>query len=162
MQSYEINWAFLLDYDKESGNLDVKFSNKFIEDYQLENTTISLSNHEIYTFLHRYDFRKLDYFCQSDIQETFDTLMRFTINKNKYPLRTIAICKLNNHGMSCINFEESKLFKLRKLKRVNYANKVTQPIGITNACDLLDDHQIIISKIEAHLSKIVERNREMV
>lgn len=162
MQSYEINWAFLLDYDKNSGNLYVKFSNQFMEDNQLKDTNLSLLSHEICTFLHRYDCRKLSYFSQTDLEETFDTLMRFTIKKSKYPLRTIAICKLNDHGMSCVNFEESKLVNLRKLKNMSHEKKINKPVGIINAHDLSNDYQTILKKIETQLTKIVERNIERV
>ena len=112
--------------------------------------------------MHRYDYRKLDYFCQIGITSVFDTLMRFTIKKSKYPLRTIAICHLNDHGMSCINFEESKLMGFRKLKRIGQSKKAVKLINVSNAYDLSGEQQTIIPTVEDQLSKIMERQVERV
>lgn len=159
MQSYMVNWAFLLDYDKNSDTVNVKFSKQFIKDNELAYVELSLLSHEICSFLHRYDCRKLSYFCQTDMESVFDTLMRFTIKKSKYPLRTIALCKRTEHGLSCINFEESKLFGLRKLNRASQSKKIVKQISISNATDLSDDHHHILVTIEKHLAKIIEREQ---
>lgn len=162
MQSYEICWAFLLDFDKNSKQLNIEFSDQFMIENHLQQNQMTFHNDEICTFLHRYDCRKLGYFCETDIKDTFDTLMRFTIKKSKYPLRTVALCKLNDHGMSCIHFEEAKLVRLRKLKRQEKTQKSSKLIDIANSSDLSTDSQSFFSKIDQYLAKIIERNQEVV
>ncbi|MCF7930540.1 MAG: hypothetical protein K9L02_03405 [Acholeplasmataceae bacterium] len=162
MQSYEICWAFLLNYDKNSKQLNIEFSDQFMIDNHLEQSHMTFHDDEICTFLHRYDCRKLGYFCETNIKDTFDTLMRFTIKKSKYPLRTIAICKLNDRGMSCIHFEEAKLVRLRKLKLKDKPQKISKLIDIANSKDLSTVSQRFFSKIDQYLAKIIERNQEMV
>ncbi|MFH0767141.1 MAG: hypothetical protein ABII85_03830 [Bacillota bacterium] len=157
MQSFILNWAFLLIYDKNDIAMNIKFSNQFIEDYQLSYRELMLVEKEIASYLHRYDYKKLEYFSNIETPLVFDTLMRFKFKKCKHSLRTIAICSVQENGLSCINFLESKVMNVRRLIRKNLSINSIKLINIENESELKDIDQTFLTDLYAHLEHIMER-----
>jgi len=162
MQLYTLNCSFLLNYDTEQVSLDISFSDQFTKKYELSYDELSLIEKEITHFLHRYDYRKLNYFVEAGIAEVFDTLMRFTFKKSKYPLRTVAVCKVTKKGLSCVHFEESNIVQLRKLKRSDSSTKLVKYVNIENENELQRSQHAFISEVKQHLVQIIARNQKIV
>jgi hypothetical protein len=162
MQPYTLNCSFLLNYDTEQVSLDISFSDQFTKKYELSYDELSLIEKEITHFLHRYDYRKLNYFVEAGIAEVFDTLMRFTFKKSKYPLRTVAVCKVTKKGLSCVHFEESNIVQLRKLKRSDSSTKLVKYVNIENENELQRSQHAFISEVKQHLVQIIARNQKIV
>jgi len=162
MQPYTLNCSFILDYNMEQIALDINFSKQFVAQYNLSFEELSLIEKEITIFLHRYDYRKLNYFVETGISEVFDTLMRFTFKKCKYPLRTVAVCKVTKKGLRCAHFEESKIVQLRKLKRSDLSVKLLKYVNIDNEIEVLSRQHTFVNEIKAHLVEIIDRDQKIV
>lgn len=154
MNSSILNWAFFLDYKTDKCALNFKFSPWFIQEHQLPFKELTILEEDIIQIIHRYDYRKLDYFVNVKIDYVFDTLMRFNFTKGKYPLRTLAVCHINESGLSCVNFEESQLLKVKDLL---FERKHFQ-IEINNRVDMKLTDQVLSSGLNSHLSYMTSRD----
>ncbi len=162
MQAYSLNCAFLLEYNTKQITLNINLSKQFVEKNKLKYTELALTNNELSKFVHRYDYRKLDYFVESEISGIFDTLMRFTLKKCKYPLRTVAICKVTNNGLKCAHFEESKIVQLRNSRLSELSNKQIKRVNIENENEVLGKQHTFISEVKSHLACIIDREQKIV
>ncbi|PKK97064.1 MAG: hypothetical protein CVV58_03185 [Tenericutes bacterium HGW-Tenericutes-3] len=162
MQSYSLSCSFTLDYNVEQVTLDLHFSKQFALKYKMTSDQLSLIETEITKFLHRYDYRKLNYFYETGITEVFDTLMRFTFRKCKYPLRTVAVCKVTKTGLKCAHFEEVTIVKLRKSKRLDHLKVPLKFVNIENFEEVLDKQKSFLTDVKAHLVEIIDRDQKIV
>jgi len=157
-----LNWAFSLEYNKDHTSLTVKFSPKYKNDQQLPYSELTFSQDDIAEFIHRYDYRKLDYFIQVKIDHVFDTLMRFNFKKGKYPLRTLAVCHINAEGLTCVNFEEIDMIELKNEYQKQQNNDPRCRFEIENASDIIIDDRKLKKELHQHIAYMTYRDLNVI
>lgn len=115
MMQYQVPWIFHLSYNHSKREMTIMYSSKFALDNHMESTMMSLDDQQIKEFIHKYDYRKLDYFVSQVLPNPFDTLMRFTLPNQKTYIRTQAVCHVEHQHLLCVLFEEKTIFSLQKI-----------------------------------------------
>lgn len=113
MTSFIIPWAFVMSYHHHQQTMTIQCSKTLKHALELKHDNFQLKHQDILEFVHKYDLRKLDYFTKVDLQETFDTLIRFRFSPIGLYMRTIAVCQRNANGFSCIHVMEEDMLKVR-------------------------------------------------
>lgn len=111
---YQIPWVLHMNYDRKKREMTVIFSNHYAHTMQMDSTPFILNDNQIKEFVHKYDYRKLEYFTTASIDCPFDTLMRFKKPNQKDYIRTHAVCYLEHKNLYCIHFEEKDVFDFRR------------------------------------------------
>ncbi|GEM_PF-958270 len=158
MDISKLNWAFLLEYNKDNTSLTLQFSPWFIDQHQLLFEELTFDEKDIIQIIHRYDYRKLDYFVNVKMDQVFDTLMRFNLTKGKFPFRTLAVCHLNENGLSCVNFEEEPLLQLKKQFRQQHKSRLNYKVAIENKDDMHMNDHVLTAGIYKHLAHMTYRD----
>jgi len=115
MMQYQVPWIFHLSYDHKKREMKIMFSNQFAQDNHMDSNTMSLDDDQIKLFIHKYDYRKLEYFVSQVLPNPFDTLMRFSIPSQKTYIRTQAVCHVEQQHLMCVLFDEKTIFTLQKI-----------------------------------------------
>jgi hypothetical protein len=104
MTHYEIPWSFYFQVNHEKKMVKIHLSEYFQKKEGLSIRYYVLSFDDVTNFLHKYDHRKLDYFFEKNMKETFDMLIRIkNFNKKKGYIKTHALCFIKDqvmHGLS--------------------------------------------------------------
>lgn len=162
METAHLNWAFLLEYQKDHSTLTLRFSPAYVENHQLPYQELTFNEKDISEFIHRYDYRKLDYFVKVKIDHVFDTLMRFNFKKSKYPLRTLAVCHLNEDGMTCVNFEEIDLIELKNLYQNQHKTTSNCKFDILNTSGINIEDQKLKNELHQHIQYMTYRDLNVI
>jgi hypothetical protein len=115
MMQYQVPWIFHLSYDHKKREMNIMFSNQFAQDNHMDSNAMSLDDDQIKLFIHKYDYRKLEYFVSQVLPNPFDTLMRFSIPNQKTYIRTQAVCHVEQQHLMCVLFDEKTIFTLQKI-----------------------------------------------
>ena len=115
MMQYQVPWIFHLSYDHKKREMKIMFSNQFAQDNHMDSNAMSLDDDQIKSFIHKYDYRKLEYFVSQVLPNPFDTLMRFSIPNQKTYIRTQAVCHVEQKHLMCVLFDEKTIFTLQKI-----------------------------------------------
>lgn len=114
MQRYELHWLFHLTYNKKTKEAIFKPSNYFKEIDSLVSESFVMDDQLIKHYIHKYDYRKLEYFSNMQMKGNFDTLLRFKTQDGKQYYRTQAVCHTTKDGFECLHFKEIEVFKLTR------------------------------------------------
>ena len=115
MMQYQVPWIFHMSYDHKKRDMKIMFSNQFVLDNHIDSSTLTLDDDQIKSFIHKYDYRKLEYFVSQELPNPFDTFMRFSIPNQKTYIRTQAVCHVDRKVLMCVLFEEKTIFTLQKI-----------------------------------------------
>ncbi|MDX9690932.1 MAG: hypothetical protein RBT45_00655 [Acholeplasmataceae bacterium] len=113
MLDYNLSWIFYFQFNQKEESAKAFFSKKYQEKYELPNQLYELDQEHLRAFVHKYDYRKLEYFSKNEVKGYFDTLLRFKISTQKGYLRTQAICHSTKEGFTCMLFHDKELMKLQ-------------------------------------------------
>jgi len=70
LAQFKIPWAFYMKYNLRQKTMTIHLSKTMMAKLELLTEMLHLDDHEIKEFIHRYDFRKLDYFCTHPLEKT--------------------------------------------------------------------------------------------
>ena len=115
MMQYQVPWIFHMCYDQKKREMKVLYSNQFANDNHINQNVMTLDDNQIKLFIHKYDYRKLDYFISQVLPNPFDTLLRFSIPNQKTYIRTQAVCHVEHQNLMCVLFEEKAIFTLQSI-----------------------------------------------
>jgi hypothetical protein len=115
MMQYQVPWIFHMSYDHKKRDMKIMFSNQFVLDNHIESSIMILDDDQIKRFIHKYDYRKLEYFVSQELPNPFDTFMRFSIPNQKTYIRTQAVCHLDRQLLRCVMFDEKTIFTLQNI-----------------------------------------------
>jgi hypothetical protein len=113
MTSYHLAWAVFLTYDHKKEILILEISDTFKDKYHLDQKTMMLEERDIKSFIHKYDYKKFEYFSMQQLK-TFDTELKFRFDAHKPYIKTQAICQKTHHGFECVLIEEKVLFETKR------------------------------------------------
>ncbi len=158
MITFSMPWAFMMNYDHHNQKMHIQCSEAFSDLIEVDVLHYQFNHEEIMNNVHKYDHRKLGYFTFTEMNSTFDTLLRIRLTDNGPYYRTIAVCSKTNSGFSCMHMLEKDVLLLRKT-----AQLTAEDIRQINL-DLLDGdwiktmhltHQI--PKFKNHLPQLINR-----
>jgi len=115
MMQYQVPWIFHLSYNHKKREMKIMFSNQFVLDNHMDSNVMTLDDVQTKMFIHKYDYRKLEYFVSQELPNPFDTLMRFSIPKQKTYIRTQAVCHVEQQHLMCVLFDEKTIFTLQRI-----------------------------------------------
>jgi hypothetical protein len=155
MEDLTIPWAFYMKYEKTKKEMTIFFSNRMKQLMELSLDSMTLSEHELKEFVHKYDQRKLEYFSNQKITGPFNTTMRFKTTHGKSYLRTLAVCQIDHHGFHCLTIDNLFLHKMNQslissktdLKQIKIDLEETERI-------ILVESDFQLSKFKSHLTTI--------
>jgi len=99
-------WAFYMKYNRKHKSLTLDLSKHMSHKLHMPMGEMTLNHQEIKHFIHKYDYRKLDYFSIMPIEGPFDTTLRFKDLDQKTYMRTHAVCQKDPSGFHCILFDD--------------------------------------------------------
>jgi hypothetical protein len=153
MMQYQVPWIFHMSYDHKKRDMKIMFSNQFVLDNHIDSSTLTLDDDQIKSFIHKYDYRKLEYFVAQELPNPFDTLMRFSIPNQKTYIRTQAVCHVDRKVLMCVLFEEKDIFSLQK---------ISDSQAIIDALSELEKIESVSQAIRwtKHLNHLIHRENE--
>ena len=96
MKRFEIPWSFYFQFDQKTQMIRLQLSEMFKQKESMPNNYYVLSYEDVITLLHKYDHRKLNYFFDNQMKDTFDMVIR--IKKFKQEKKDIS-----KHTLSVIS-----------------------------------------------------------
>jgi hypothetical protein len=113
VQTLNITWAFYLAYNHLKGELFLRSSNACQTDHETP-SEINLNLGQMKSIIHKYDFRKFQYFSERLFKEPFDTMLRLKCENTQEYIRTQAICESTSNGFHCVLIEDRRYHELSK------------------------------------------------
>lgn len=157
MKHFEIPWSFYFQFDNRTQMMRLQLSEMFKQKESMPNNYYVLSYEDVITFLHKYDHRKLNYFFDHGIQETFDMVIRIkNLNKKKGYIKTHAVCYINNQTMHCLSINYLDVIETKK-KLDKYISKSDVVIDIDNLEKQIFKKDLNIDVLERHLYQMMQR-----
>ena len=138
-------WAFYMKYDTHQKQMTLELSHQMLSKLHVSFDELILENEDIKSFVHKYDYRKLEYFGHLKTDGPFDTTFRFKSFDGKSYLRTHAICQKSSEGFSCVLFED----------------QVLNQLGITYKNIIKQDQHVQIELDEQELEKTLDNRHEV-
>jgi hypothetical protein len=157
MSIYQVPWLLYSKYDNQQKKMIIHMSNHMKSKINSETDTLFLNFDEIIDFIHKYDYRKLNYFSSHPTHSTFDTLIRFKFDNLKQPIKTHAVCQNTPHGFECIHVEEIDVIKTKRFLKNEQFNDLKQKINWNDENDLKGLVTRSYSKYRTHLFEIIQR-----
>lgn len=115
--TYTLSWLFYFDYHTKKRLSHIQFSSYAVKRFSLKQQILDADDDTLRQLVHRYDYRKIEYFAE-ELLETFDTTIRFLVPNSKKMVRLKAVCKSHKDGFSCLMYDEYDLFKLQQKMNV--------------------------------------------
>ena len=115
MTHYEIPWSFYFQVNQNTRMVKLHLSEYFQQKEGLSNRFYVLSYDDVTNYLHKYDHRKLNYFFERNMKETFDMLIRIkNFNKKKGYIKTHALCYIKEDIMHCLSIDYLDVIQAKK------------------------------------------------
>ncbi len=157
LAQYKIPWAFYMKYNLRQKTMTIHLSKDMMTKCELPLEMLNLDDTEIKEFIHRYDYRKLDYFSTHPIQGIFDTTFSLKTTHGKNYLKTKAICQKTTYGISCLLIEDIHIHKMKvSFKQLSKTEQLQIVFSETEQIELLETNTQWI-KIRNHVSQIITR-----
>ena len=122
MDTVNIRWAFYLSYNHLLEELILHPSEICRQNYMTEHE-IRLNLDQMKLWIHKYDFRKFNYFAKQSFKQPFDTTIRIKCEQIKGYLRTQAICQTTPEGFKCVLIEDKLFHQLSKTWNLDKPNE---------------------------------------
>ncbi|MCD4826322.1 MAG: hypothetical protein K8Q99_00920 [Acholeplasmataceae bacterium] len=116
MDHYQIPWSFYFQFNQDKQVMHIYLSNLFKTREAIPNNYYVLSYEDVEKFLHKYDMRKLNYFFDKKITNTFDMVLKvkdFTRKKGYINLH--ALCYIDQGIMHCVSIDVMEVIKIKKM-----------------------------------------------
>lgn len=157
MKHLDIPWSFYFQFNHETQLMRLQLSDMFQQKENMPNKYYVLSYDDVTKFLHKYDHRKLSYFFDHDIKDTFDMILRIkNFNKKKGYIKTHALCYIKNQTMHCLSINYLDVIKAKKKLDLLVTNAYIN-IDINDQHVQMFRNDIKIDAFERHLNQLVHR-----
>ncbi|AUD65325.1 hypothetical protein BK011_06345 [Tenericutes bacterium MZ-XQ] len=115
MTHFEVPWSFYFQVHQDTKMVKLHLSEYFQNKEGLSNRYYVLSYDDVTNYLHKYDHRKLNYFFERNMKETFDMLIRIkNFNKKKGYIKTHALCYIKDDVMHCLSIDYLDVINAKK------------------------------------------------
>lgn len=115
MTHFEVPWSFYFQVHQDTKMVKLHLSEYFQKKEGLSNRYYVLSYDDVTNYLHKYDHRKLNYFFERNMKETFDMLIRIkNFNKKKGYIKTHALCYIKDDVMHCLSIDYLDVINAKK------------------------------------------------
>jgi len=157
VKHFEIPWSFYFQFDQKTQMMRLQLSEMFKQKESMPNNYYVLSYEDVITLLHKYDHRKLNYFFDNQMKDTFDMVIRIkNLNKKKGYIKTHAVCYIKDETMHCLSINYLDVIETKKkLDQLISTNDVV--IDIDNLQGQIFKKDLKIDVIERHLYQMIYR-----
>ena len=157
MTHFEIPWSFYFQVNKDTNMLKLHLSEYFQKKEGLSNRYYVLSFEDVTHYLHKYDHRKMNYFFERNMKETFDMLIRIkNFNKKKGYIKTHALCYIKEDIMHCLSINYLDVIDAKKkFDQLVFNHEIS--IDINYQIPLIYHADIKIEALKEHLFHVINR-----
>jgi hypothetical protein len=116
MDHYEIPWSFYFKFNHNKQIMHVYLSNLFKLKEAIPNNYYVFSYDDVERFLHKYDLRKLNYFFDKKMTDTFDMVLKVKdFARAKGYIKLHALCYIDSDIMHCVSIDVMEVIKIKKM-----------------------------------------------
>ncbi|BCR35801.1 hypothetical protein [Mariniplasma anaerobium] len=158
MDHYEIPWSFYFQFNHSEQIMRIYLSNLFKLKEAIPNNYYVLSYDDIEKFLHKYDLRKLNYFFDKKVTNTFDMVLKvkdFTRKKGYINLH--ALCYIESKTMHCVSIDVMEVIKIKKMFDKHILNTNVHLEIRNSEYDFKEIKDKKIEALEDHLHELIYR-----
>ncbi len=155
MKTLNVTWDFYLIYNHHKGELFL-FPSHACQSNHDAPSEIILNTAKMKLWIHKYDYRKFQYFAEQSLKQPFDTMLRLKCEKAKDYMRTQAICQSTPDGFHCVLIDDRRYHELSK-KMIQDKLKEDHLIWIDEQLSLYESSKYL-RHLKQHLTKMVFRD----
>ncbi len=154
MQTLNVSWDFYLVYNHHKGELFLHPSHACQTNHDAPNEII-LNSEQMRLWIHKYDYRKFQYFSEQSLKQPFDTMIRLRCEKTNDYIRTQAICQSTSDGFHCVLIDDRRYHELSK-KMIEHKVKESNLIWLDEQLSFYESSKSI-RNIKQHLTRMIFR-----
>jgi hypothetical protein len=158
MDHYEIPWSFYFQFNHDKQIMHIYLSNLFKLKEKIPDNYYVFTYDDVEKFLHKYDLRKMNYFFDKKMTNTFDMTLKVKdfVRKKGY-IELHALCYIESNIMHCVSIDVMEVIKIKKMLDKHILNSDVR-LEIRNAeYDFKEIKEKKMVALEDHLHELIYR-----